>query len=163
MPVPCVRLLLLLLLACVVAPPLAAQAGTLEGTVSDSSGTTLPNATVTVEGTGLRASTGATGGYAVRGVPAGTYTVRVHLIGYQAAAAAVAIAAGGVTRHVEASDLRAGAALVLAGLAAQGETFIRNIHFIDRGYENFEENLRSLGGQIERVVVGDTDSVWAEG
>jgi len=54
---------------------------------------------VTVEGTGLRASTGATGGYAVRGVPAGTYTVRVHLIGYQAAAAAVTIAAGGVTRH----------------------------------------------------------------
>jgi len=55
--------------------------------------------------------------------------------------------------HVEASDLRAGAALVLAGLAADGETSIRNVHFIDRGYENFEENLRHLGASIERVAV----------
>jgi UDP-N-acetylglucosamine 1-carboxyvinyltransferase len=65
--------------------------------------------------------------------------------------------------HVEASDLRAGAALVLAGLAAEGETTIRNIHFIDRGYENFEENLRLLGGRIERVAVHDTDLRYFEG
>ncbi|HTQ11263.1 MAG TPA: UDP-N-acetylglucosamine 1-carboxyvinyltransferase, partial [Fimbriimonadaceae bacterium] len=57
--------------------------------------------------------------------------------------------------HVEASDLRAGAALVLAGLAAEGQTSIRNVHFIDRGYENFEENLRSLGADIERVAATD--------
>jgi UDP-N-acetylglucosamine 1-carboxyvinyltransferase len=65
--------------------------------------------------------------------------------------------------HVEASDLRAGAALVLAGLAAEGETFLRNIHFIDRGYENFEQNLRSLGGNIDRVAVHETDGFYQEG
>ncbi|HVT13864.1 MAG TPA: UDP-N-acetylglucosamine 1-carboxyvinyltransferase [Fimbriimonadaceae bacterium] len=65
--------------------------------------------------------------------------------------------------HVEASDLRAGAALVLAGLAAEGETRIRNIHFIDRGYENFEANLRSLGGKIERAPMTETDDVHFEG
>jgi UDP-N-acetylglucosamine 1-carboxyvinyltransferase len=58
---------------------------------------------------------------------------------------------------VEATDLRAGAALVLAGLAAEGETLVRNIHFIDRGYEGFEKTLSSLGGRIERVQVADLD------
>lgn len=62
---------------------------------------------------------------------------------------------GGVERlkgaNVEASDLRAGAALVLAGLAASGQTTVRNVHFIDRGYENFEGRLRSLGANIRRV------------
>lgn len=52
---------------------------------------------------------------------------------------------------VEASDLRAGAALTLAGLVAEGETIVKNIHFVDRGYEAFESNLRSLGAHIERV------------
>ncbi|MCW5936327.1 MAG: UDP-N-acetylglucosamine 1-carboxyvinyltransferase [Fimbriimonadaceae bacterium] len=52
---------------------------------------------------------------------------------------------------VEASDLRAGAALALAGLAAEGETHIRNVHFIDRGYEDFEQRLRSLGADVQRV------------
>jgi UDP-N-acetylglucosamine 1-carboxyvinyltransferase len=52
---------------------------------------------------------------------------------------------------VESSDLRAGAALVLAGLAAQGETTVRNIHFIDRGYEDIEGTLKQLGATIERV------------
>ena len=52
---------------------------------------------------------------------------------------------------VEATDLRAGAALVLAGLAAEGTTYVRNIHFIDRGYEDLEATIRSLGGDIERV------------
>lgn len=59
--------------------------------------------------------------------------------------------------HVEASDLRAGAALVVAGLAAAGETVIRNVHFIDRGYENLEASLRSLGAVIERIDVGESD------
>jgi UDP-N-acetylglucosamine 1-carboxyvinyltransferase len=57
---------------------------------------------------------------------------------------------------VEASDLRAGAALVLAGLAAKGETIVKNVHFIDRGYENLESNLSSLGAIIERI---EEDSV----
>ncbi|MBX3118734.1 MAG: UDP-N-acetylglucosamine 1-carboxyvinyltransferase [Fimbriimonadaceae bacterium] len=53
--------------------------------------------------------------------------------------------------QVQASDLRAGAALVLAGLAAEGETYVSNVHFIDRGYENLEHNLTGLGAKIERV------------
>jgi UDP-N-acetylglucosamine 1-carboxyvinyltransferase len=53
--------------------------------------------------------------------------------------------------NVEASDLRAGAALVLAGLAAKGETVIRNIKYIDRGYEELERRLVALGGRVERV------------
>lgn len=57
---------------------------------------------------------------------------------------------------VEATDLRAGAALVLAGLAARGETIVKNVEHIDRGYENFEATLRALGAQIERE--GDTPS-----
>ena len=55
---------------------------------------------------------------------------------------------------VEASDLRAGAALVLAGLAAQGETIVRNVHFIDRGYENLEATIAKLGGRITREGLG---------
>lgn len=51
---------------------------------------------------------------------------------------------------VEASDLRAGAALCLAGLAAEGETTVRNIHWIDRGYESIEASFRALGGDAER-------------
>jgi UDP-N-acetylglucosamine 1-carboxyvinyltransferase len=52
---------------------------------------------------------------------------------------------------VEASDLRAGASLVLAGLAAEGQTLVGGIHNVDRGYENLEEKLRTLGADIERV------------
>lgn len=59
---------------------------------------------------------------------------------------------------VEASDLRAGAALVLAGLAADGITTIKNVHFIDRGYENIEENICRLGGSIQRVANGGARS-----
>ena len=52
---------------------------------------------------------------------------------------------------VYASDLRAGAALIIAGVAAEGKTEIYNIHHIDRGYENIEEKFRKLGANIERV------------
>ena len=52
---------------------------------------------------------------------------------------------------VKATDLRAGAALVIAGLMAQGQTEIRNIEFILRGYSNIIEKLRSLGADIELV------------
>ena len=58
--------------------------------------------------------------------------------------------------NVTASDLRAGAALVLAGLAAEGETVVRNVHFIDRGYENLEANLKSLGARIERIELDES-------
>lgn len=53
--------------------------------------------------------------------------------------------------HVEATDLRAGAALVLAGLAAEGETTVHNLKYIDRGYEDLEKNLNLLGGSVKRV------------
>jgi len=60
--------------------------------------------------------------------------------------------------EVEASDLRAGAALCLAGLAAEGETTVRNVHFVDRGYERLAEKLTALGARIERVGAGQTSS-----
>lgn len=50
-----------------------------------------------------------------------------------------------------ASDLRAGAALVIAALAAEGESTISQIHFIDRGYEFLEHKLRALGADITRI------------
>ena len=49
------------------------------------------------------------------------------------------------------SDIRAGAGLVLAGLVADGTTEVHDIFHIDRGYPRFVENLRGLGGVIERV------------
>ena len=53
---------------------------------------------------------------------------------------------------VMATDLRASASLVLAGLAAEGETVLRRVYHIDRGYERIEERLRALGADIERVA-----------
>lgn len=53
--------------------------------------------------------------------------------------------------RVSAPDLRAGAALVIAGLSAEGITVVDDIHYIQRGYEAFEEKLASLGAQMERV------------
>jgi UDP-N-acetylglucosamine 1-carboxyvinyltransferase len=52
---------------------------------------------------------------------------------------------------VIASDLRASASLVLAALAAKGETVIDRVYHIDRGYEKIEEKLARAGAQIERV------------
>ena len=53
--------------------------------------------------------------------------------------------------RVSAPDLRAGAALVIAGLAAEGVTIVDDIVYIQRGYEDFEGKLRALGAEIERV------------
>jgi UDP-N-acetylglucosamine 1-carboxyvinyltransferase len=50
-------------------------------------------------------------------------------------------------------DVRAAAAGVLAGLVAQGDTFVHDVHHIDRGYARFEERLRNLGADIERMDV----------
>ncbi|MDR1665635.1 MAG: UDP-N-acetylglucosamine 1-carboxyvinyltransferase, partial [Puniceicoccales bacterium] len=52
--------------------------------------------------------------------------------------------------HVMASDLRASAALYLAGLVAEGETVIHRVYHVDRGYEDFDQKWRSLGAQLER-------------
>ncbi len=56
---------------------------------------------------------------------------------------------------VRADDLRAGAAMLIAGLAATGTTEIESIGYIERGYECIEEKLRAVGAEIERVVVPD--------
>ncbi|WZL73079.1 UDP-N-acetylglucosamine 1-carboxyvinyltransferase [Clostridiaceae bacterium 35-E11] len=53
--------------------------------------------------------------------------------------------------EVAATDLRAGAALVVAGLIAQGTTQISNVHYIDRGYDGIEKKLLALGAKIKRV------------
>ncbi|MFV0475890.1 MAG: UDP-N-acetylglucosamine 1-carboxyvinyltransferase, partial [Pikeienuella sp.] len=52
---------------------------------------------------------------------------------------------------VMASDLRASASLVLAGLAAEGETVVSRVYHLDRGYERVEEKLSACGARIERV------------
>jgi UDP-N-acetylglucosamine 1-carboxyvinyltransferase len=52
---------------------------------------------------------------------------------------------------VMASDLRASAALVLAGLAARGTTQVNRVYHIDRGYEKIDVKLRQLGARIERI------------
>jgi UDP-N-acetylglucosamine 1-carboxyvinyltransferase len=53
--------------------------------------------------------------------------------------------------EVAARDLRAGAALIIAGLKAEGTTVVRNAHFVERGYENIVEKLTALGAKIVRV------------
>lgn len=52
--------------------------------------------------------------------------------------------------RIRATDLRAGAAMVIAGLIAEGETKITDIHYIDRGYEHLDSSIRELGGVIHR-------------
>lgn len=53
---------------------------------------------------------------------------------------------------VKSFDIRAGAAMILAALAANGKTTLRDIHYIDRGYEKFDEKLRAAGAKIQRVI-----------
>lgn len=60
---------------------------------------------------------------------------------------------------VSAPDLRAGAALVIAGLAADGFTTVEQIQYIERGYENFEDKIRGLGGFIEKVDDDDERAI----
>jgi len=56
---------------------------------------------------------------------------------------------------VEASDIRAGAALVIAGLVADGETVVHRVDHVDRGYAGFDHALRRLGAQVHRVTMPD--------
>jgi UDP-N-acetylglucosamine 1-carboxyvinyltransferase len=58
--------------------------------------------------------------------------------------------------NVAATDLRAAAALVLAGLVAEGETRVSNLQYLDRGYYHFTEKLRNLGANIRRVAVDES-------
>jgi iron complex outermembrane receptor protein len=86
-------------LALTLPAPLVAQGGAIRGSVADSSGSPLPNASITVEGTNLRTTSGTQGDYELRGVPAGRQTVRARLIGYLAASAPVTVVAGDVVRQ----------------------------------------------------------------
>lgn len=76
-----------------------------------------------------------------------------------------AIVEGGVKltgSKVCATDLRAGASLVLAGLIAEGVTEVGGLHHLDRGYVNFTEKLRMLGAQVERVSIEEKAVVEEE-
>lgn len=61
--------------------------------------------------------------------------------------------------QVSAPDLRAGAALVMAGLVAEGYTYVDQIHYIERGYEDFVEKIRSLGGNMELIDSEDERAI----
>jgi UDP-N-acetylglucosamine 1-carboxyvinyltransferase len=56
-----------------------------------------------------------------------------------------------IGNKINSTDIRAGAALVLAGLIAKGKTQIENISQIDRGFEKIDEKLKKLGAKIERI------------
>ena len=75
----------------------------------------------------------------------------------------VAVIEGGETLKsapVKAVDLRAGAAMIIAGLMAEGVTEIENIHLIDRGYEDYVEKFTAIGADIERInIPDDTNTV----
>ena len=62
---------------------------------------------------------------------------------------------------VKATDLRAGAAMVIGGLAARGVTQVEEIEHIERGYENIVEKFQALGADIQRVSVADKVSAKA--
>lgn len=73
---------------------------------------------------------------------------RIHIDGHTALVDGPTVLTGA---RVIASDLRASASLVLAGLVAQGETTIDRVYHIDRGYERIEAKLRAVGANIERI------------
>lgn len=64
---------------------------------------------------------------------------------------------------VKATDLRAGAAMIIAGLVARGETTVENIQYIDRGYEDIVEKFSKLGANIKRITVSEPDTVIEAG
>lgn len=83
------------------------------------------------------------------------YTEQLNLMGADTSVEGRTAVVKGVDRlvgaPVSANDLRAGAALIIAGLAAEGATEIDNIEYIDRGYEDVVEKITALGGDIKRV------------
>jgi UDP-N-acetylglucosamine 1-carboxyvinyltransferase len=81
---------------------------------------------------------------------------RIHIDGNTAIVEGVTPLTGA---RVIASDLRASASLVLAGLVANGETMIDRVYHIDRGYEKIEAKLRAVGADIERLTSSVTASL----
>ncbi len=64
--------------------------------------------------------------------------------------------------NVKATDLRAGAAMIIAGLSAKGETTVEDVQYIDRGYEDVVEKFSSLGARISRVTIKDEEGVISD-
>lgn len=60
-----------------------------------------------------------------------------------------------IAAPIKAVDLRAGAAMIIAGLMAKGITEVEDIHYIDRGYENYIEKFRGIGADIRRITIED--------
>jgi iron complex outermembrane receptor protein len=87
-----------LLIAAAFTRPLAAQTGTLQGRVTDSSGTAIVGATVTVDQTSLRTTAQARGGYLLYGVPAGSRVLRVRSLGFTPESVVVSVTPGDITR-----------------------------------------------------------------
>lgn len=89
------------------------------------------------------------------------YTDQLILMGADISVEGRAAVVKGVQRligaPVAASDLRAGAAMIIAGLAAEGTTEIENIEYIDRGYEDIVSKIKSLGGDMKRVQVTEPE------
>ena len=100
----------------------------------------------------------------------GARPIDQHIKGFEALGAKVEVAQGKITAtaknlvgtsiymdmvSVGATDLRAGAALIIAGIVAKGETSITNLVHIDRGYENIEEKFRGIGANIQRITEED--------
>lgn len=83
------------------------------------------------------------------------YTAELNKMGAKITAQGKSAVFEGVERltaaPVYATDLRAGAALIIAGIVAKGKTEIYNLNYIDRGYEHIEEKFKKLGAKIERV------------
>ena len=73
---------------------------------------------------------------------------KVNVDGHTAVVTGVPQLSGAI---VMATDLRASASLVIAGLVAEGETVVDRIYHLDRGYDRMEEKLRGIGADIERV------------
>ncbi len=61
-----------------------------------------------------------------------------------------------------ATDLRASACLVIAGLAARGETVVNRVYHLDRGFERLEEKLSAVGARVRRIRSGDEELEAAE-
>jgi len=85
------------------------------------------------------------------------YTAELNKMGAQITAQGKSAIFEGVAElygsPVYATDLRAGAALIIAGTAANGTTEVYNLHHIDRGYENIEDKFRKLGANIKRIKI----------
>ncbi|MEK7315175.1 MAG: TonB-dependent receptor [Candidatus Eisenbacteria bacterium] len=113
---------LLAVVAALLAAPFAlAQNGTISGTVTDNGGVPVPDAIVRVEGTSLRATTNAAGAYEIAGVPAGTHTLLVGLIGYKPSKGVVTVEADGAANadfRLEGTPIRLAPTDVMVGSRA---------------------------------------------